>query len=80
MGLVYRRYWRYASIDELTQITMLMSAAVVLQTLLFYSLHYWSDSPINICRDRCRYLTECSASSWLAAFQCAGGRKSKPTT
>lgn len=43
----YRRYWRYASIDELTQITMLMAAAVVLQTLLFYSLHYLIDSPVK---------------------------------
>lgn len=41
----YRRYWRYASIDELTQITMLMSAAVILQTLMFYLLHYWNDYP-----------------------------------
>ncbi len=41
----YRRYWRYASIDELTQITILMPAAVVLQTVLFYSLHDWSGSP-----------------------------------
>ena len=46
----YRRYWRYASIDELTQITMLMGAAVVLQTLLFYSLHSWSDSLENMPR------------------------------
>lgn len=41
----YRRYWRYASIDELTQIAMLMSAAVVLQTVLFHMFYYWSDSP-----------------------------------
>lgn len=43
----YRRYWRYASIDELTQISMLMAAAAVVQTLLFYVLHYGSDSPIE---------------------------------
>jgi FlaA1/EpsC-like NDP-sugar epimerase/EAL domain-containing protein (putative c-di-GMP-specific phosphodiesterase class I) len=43
----YRRYWRYASIDELTQISMLMAAAAVLQTLLFYVLHYGSDSAIE---------------------------------
>lgn len=42
----YKRCWRYASIDELTQITVVMAAAVVLQTLLFYySLHYWLGSP-----------------------------------
>jgi FlaA1/EpsC-like NDP-sugar epimerase len=43
----YRRYWRYASIDELTQIALLMAAATVLQTLLFYSSYYWSGSPIK---------------------------------
>ena len=43
----YRRYWRYASIDELTQIALLMAAATVLQTLLFYSSYYWSASPIE---------------------------------
>lgn len=57
----YRRYWRYASIDELTQITMLMSAAVILQTLMFYLLHYWNDYPEKTCRDRYRCLTEFSA-------------------
>jgi FlaA1/EpsC-like NDP-sugar epimerase len=31
----YRRYWRYASIEELTYIAMLMVAAVVIQTMLF---------------------------------------------
>jgi len=70
------------SIDELTQITMLMSAAVVLQTLLFYSLHYWSDSPI-INLPRSLPLLDGMLSLILVGglrFQCAGGRKSKPTT
>lgn len=40
----YKRYWRYASIDELTQLTMLMAAATVLQALLFYLLHRWFNS------------------------------------
>jgi len=43
----YRRYWRYASIDELMQTTVLMATAVVLQTLFFYSLNYWSNFSIN---------------------------------
>lgn len=43
----YRSCWRYASIDELTQVTMLMAAAVVLQTLSFYLLDYWSDFPVK---------------------------------
>ncbi len=41
----YRRYWRYASIDELTQIVTLTAIAVVVQTLLFnilYSLNSFS--------------------------------------
>ncbi|OUL36006.1 polysaccharide biosynthesis protein [Nostoc sp. T09] len=36
----YRRYWRYASIEELTYIAMLMLAAVVIQSLLFDVLQY----------------------------------------
>ncbi|MEA5597657.1 nucleoside-diphosphate sugar epimerase/dehydratase [Rivularia sp. UHCC 0363] len=31
----YRRYWRYASVEELTYVTMLIVAAVVIQILLF---------------------------------------------
>ncbi|MEO1377461.1 MAG: nucleoside-diphosphate sugar epimerase/dehydratase, partial [Cyanobacteria bacterium J06635_10] len=31
----YRRYWRYASVDELTYVAMLIVAAVVIETLLF---------------------------------------------
>ncbi|MEB3217935.1 MAG: nucleoside-diphosphate sugar epimerase/dehydratase [Nostocales cyanobacterium 94392] len=31
----YRRYWRYASVEELTYVAMLIVAAVVIQTLLF---------------------------------------------
>jgi FlaA1/EpsC-like NDP-sugar epimerase len=31
----YRRYWRYASVEELTYVAMLVVAAVVIQTLLF---------------------------------------------
>lgn len=36
----YRRYWRYASIEELIYITLLMLVAVVMQTLLFHVLGY----------------------------------------
>lgn len=42
----YRRYWRYASIDELTQISILIAAAIVVQTLLFYAVR-WVYSPIE---------------------------------
>ncbi len=31
----YRRYWRYAGVEELTYVAMLIAAAVVIQTLLF---------------------------------------------
>ncbi len=33
---LYKRYWRYASIDELTQITLLGLLALVIQTVLFF--------------------------------------------
>ncbi|BAY07115.1 polysaccharide biosynthesis protein [Calothrix sp. NIES-2098] len=36
----YRRYWRYASVEELTYIAMLVLAAVVIQSLLFDVLQY----------------------------------------
>ncbi len=36
----YRRYWRYASIEELIDIAMLMAVAVTSQTLLFNVLVY----------------------------------------
>lgn len=36
----YRRCWRYASIDELTQIAMLTAAVIVLQTLVLYLLNH----------------------------------------
>jgi FlaA1/EpsC-like NDP-sugar epimerase len=42
----YKRYWRYASIDELTQISILIAAAVVVQTLLFYAVR-WLYSPVG---------------------------------
>lgn len=37
----YRRCWRYASIDELTQIVMLTLAAIVLETGIVYALNHW---------------------------------------
>jgi FlaA1/EpsC-like NDP-sugar epimerase len=43
----YKRYWRYASIDELAEIVTLMSASVVIQTLLFKLLHYLPDLPLD---------------------------------
>ncbi|MUL39006.1 polysaccharide biosynthesis protein [Gloeocapsopsis dulcis] len=36
----YRRCWRYASIDELIQVIASMTAAVIVQTWLFYLLYY----------------------------------------
>lgn len=36
----YKRYWRYASIDELTQIVTLTAIAITLQTVVFSCLHY----------------------------------------
>lgn len=36
----YRRYWRYASVEELTYIAMLIVAAMLIQTLLFDIVHF----------------------------------------
>jgi FlaA1/EpsC-like NDP-sugar epimerase/EAL domain-containing protein (putative c-di-GMP-specific phosphodiesterase class I) len=46
----YKRYWRYASIDELTHMSMLMLSAVVLQMFLFYALHFSGALPANVPR------------------------------
>lgn len=39
----YKHYWRYASIEELTYISMLIAAASVIQTILFDVLNYISN-------------------------------------
>ncbi|MFS0516523.1 polysaccharide biosynthesis protein [Nostoc sp. UIC 10607] len=36
----YRRYWRYASVEELTYIAMLMVAAIVIQNMAFNVLYH----------------------------------------
>jgi FlaA1/EpsC-like NDP-sugar epimerase/EAL domain-containing protein (putative c-di-GMP-specific phosphodiesterase class I) len=43
----YRHYWRYASVDELIQIIVLMSMAVIIQSLLFSVCYYLTDLPIG---------------------------------
>lgn len=44
---VYKRCWRYASLDELQQIGMLMLATIVVQSLGFFALHSLTNSPIH---------------------------------
>lgn len=44
---VYRRYWRYASMDELIQIAGVTASALVLQILCFNSLYYLTNSSVN---------------------------------
>lgn len=39
---MYKRYWRYASVDELTHIAMVSGAVVVVQTILFIILYQTS--------------------------------------
>lgn len=39
----YKKCWRYASIDELTQIVMLTLAAIVLGSGIVYALNHWFD-------------------------------------
>lgn len=43
----YRRYWRYASIEELTYIAILVTATVVIETLLFKIIQYIPHVPID---------------------------------
>ena len=43
----YRRYWRYASIDELAQIAMGTGIAAIVQTLLFDTLYYLNSFSID---------------------------------
>ena len=43
----YKRYWRYASIDELQQMATLTVAAIVLQTVLFNAFYDLTDFSIN---------------------------------
>lgn len=43
----YQRYWRYASIEELTYIGMLIASAVLIQTLLFDAIQYILHFPLS---------------------------------
>ncbi|GET41756.1 polysaccharide biosynthesis protein [Microseira wollei] len=43
----YKRYWRYASIDELEQIVMLMAGIGILQTISFNVVYYLDDFWVN---------------------------------
>lgn len=43
----YKRYWRYASIDELEQIVMLMAGIGILQTISFNVVYYLNDFWVN---------------------------------
>jgi FlaA1/EpsC-like NDP-sugar epimerase len=43
---MYRRYWRYASIDEIAYIGIITGVAVVAQTFLFILLYFVSGIPI----------------------------------
>jgi FlaA1/EpsC-like NDP-sugar epimerase len=44
---MYKRYWRYASIDELAYITFITVAAVALQTALFIGLYHVASLPFD---------------------------------
>lgn len=43
----YRRYWRYASIEELTYIAILMVSAVFIQIMIFEAIHYIPNFSVN---------------------------------
>jgi FlaA1/EpsC-like NDP-sugar epimerase len=44
----YKRYWQYASIDELQQLAIVMVAALFLQTILFEILYFSIDSSLDL--------------------------------
>jgi len=46
-GGFYKRYWRYAGIDELQQMIVLMVTAVVLQTIFFKGFYSLTDLSID---------------------------------
>jgi len=71
----YRRYWRYASIDEPADNHAYVCCCDTADSCFICSI-----TGMNNRRDRYRCLTEFSAWYWLvAAFQCRY-RKSQPTT
>jgi FlaA1/EpsC-like NDP-sugar epimerase len=43
----YRRYWRYASIEELVYVGVLTTAAVIIQTILFSVLQHFLPFAVN---------------------------------
>ncbi len=43
----YKRYWRYAGIDELLQVTGVMTTAIILQSIVFAGLYGLTDLPIR---------------------------------
>ncbi len=40
LGSFYKRYWKYASIDELTQMTALTASAVIIEIIILSLLEY----------------------------------------
>jgi FlaA1/EpsC-like NDP-sugar epimerase/EAL domain-containing protein (putative c-di-GMP-specific phosphodiesterase class I) len=43
----YKRYWRYANIDELVQVNGVMTTAIILQSMVFAGLYGLADSPFK---------------------------------
>ncbi|MUG92470.1 NAD-dependent epimerase/dehydratase family protein [Scytonema sp. UIC 10036] len=44
---VYKRYWRYASIEELCFLSVMMVVVIIVQSILFYSIHHISNFGVN---------------------------------
>ncbi|MEG4941307.1 polysaccharide biosynthesis protein [Microcoleus sp. F4-D5] len=46
-GGFYRRYWRYAGLEEMAQITMLIGVCLAVEIILFQQLYQLNNSPIG---------------------------------
>lgn len=44
---MYQKYWRYASIDEMTHITFVTVAAIAIQTIVFFLFYNFTNLPFD---------------------------------
>jgi FlaA1/EpsC-like NDP-sugar epimerase len=44
---IYQHYWRYAGVDELTHVGVSVLAATIVQSLVFSSLYYLVETPLD---------------------------------
>lgn len=44
----YNRFWRYASVDELVDIGLILGAATLTQTLVFHGIRFFADTGVDL--------------------------------